>query len=74
MKVPLDGKLIRAHAGSDVNNGTVMIQADQLCSLVQGSDYGVHMPDLNIPLNRACRHTRSPSGDDSREQEKWYHG
>jgi thiol-disulfide isomerase/thioredoxin len=49
VKVMLDGIPITVSAGSDVTNSTVTVQADQLYTLVQGSDYGVHTLELDIP-------------------------
>ncbi len=49
VQVLLDGKPVADTAGPDVTNGTVMIQADRLYSLVQGSDYGLHTLELDIP-------------------------
>ena len=54
VQVLLDGKPFDM-AGPDVTNGTVMIQADRLYSLVQGSDYGLHTLGIRYPepgLNR----------------------
>ncbi len=49
VNVLLDGKPIINNAGADVSNSTVTIKVDQLYSLVQGSDYGVHTLELDIP-------------------------
>ena len=44
-----DGKPITDNAGADVRNSVVTVQADQLYSLVQGSDYGTHTLELDVP-------------------------
>ncbi|HVP96096.1 redoxin domain-containing protein [Methanoregula sp.] len=49
VQVLLDGKPVTDMAGPDVTNGTVTIQADRLYSLVQGSGYGLHTLELDIP-------------------------
>jgi thiol-disulfide isomerase/thioredoxin len=49
VEVMLDGRPITDGAGSDVTNSTVTVQADQLYTLVQGGDYGVHTLELDIP-------------------------
>ena len=49
VRVYLDGKPITGGAGSDVTNSTVAIQAEQLYTLVQGSGYGGHTLELDIP-------------------------
>ena len=48
VRVLLDGKPITANAGSDVRNGTVTIQADQLYTLVEGDSYGTHVLELDV--------------------------
>jgi len=48
--VLLDGVPIAGTSGSDVSNGTVTVQANQLYSLVLGNDYGAHTLELDIPL------------------------
>ena len=48
--VLLDGSPIApALAGADVANGTATIRDQRLYSLVQGSDYGVHTLELDVP-------------------------
>ena len=47
--VLLDGQPIAGTAGSDVVNGTVTVQANQLYTLVLGNDYGTHTLELDIP-------------------------
>ena len=48
--VLLDGSPIGpALAGTDVANGTATIRDQRLYSLVQGSDYGVHTLELDVP-------------------------
>jgi thiol-disulfide isomerase/thioredoxin len=49
VQVLLDGKPITDNAGADVRNSVVTVQADQLYSIVQGSDYSTHTLELDVP-------------------------
>jgi len=47
--VKLDGQPVTNSPGSDVIDGIVTVQANQLYTLVQGTDYGTHTLELDIP-------------------------
>jgi thiol-disulfide isomerase/thioredoxin len=49
VRILLDGKPITDSAGSDVSGGIAMIRDNQLYNIVQGSDYGEHILELDIP-------------------------
>ena len=49
VRVTLDGKPITEGAGSDVTGSMAMIRDEQLYTLVQGSGYGEHTLELDIP-------------------------
>jgi len=49
VRVLLDGKPISDGAGSDVSGGIAIIRDNQLYTIVQGSDYGEHILELDIP-------------------------
>jgi len=48
VRVLLDGKPVTAGAGTDVTGSIAMIRDEQLYTIVQGSDYGIHTLELDI--------------------------
>jgi thiol-disulfide isomerase/thioredoxin len=48
VRVLLDGQPITTGAGADVSGSTVMVHDEQLYTIVQGNDYGIHTLELDI--------------------------
>ena len=48
VRVLLDGKPITTGAGADVSGSTVMVHDEQLYTIVQENDYGIHTLELDI--------------------------
>jgi len=48
VRVVLDGKTITDSAGADVRSGVVTVKDEQLYTIVEGNDYGVHTLELDI--------------------------